>query len=158
MDEKGARIAQTSAGGDMFGDETALPGGLVYRPAFIAEDEEAALLRGIAALPLHEAQYKEYTARRRILSYGSSYDFIPSPSVPASSRGCRRGVREPALGGALLPGRVVLGCRGADPLEDYDTVHGGLVPSGLLVLALAPWIAVAARRPRPMSRTRSTTR
>jgi len=82
VDEKGAPIAETPAGGDMFGDETALPGGLVYRPAFIAEDEEGALLREIAALPLHEAQYKEYTARRRIVSYGSSYDFTDNVLHP----------------------------------------------------------------------------
>ncbi len=32
-----------------------------------------------------------------------------------------------------------------DLLSDYDIVHGGLLPFGLVVLALAPWIAAKMR-------------
>jgi alkylated DNA repair dioxygenase AlkB len=56
-------------------EDQALPNGLVYRPEFLSVDEEAALLEAIARLPLHEARYKSYTARRRVASFGSSYDF-----------------------------------------------------------------------------------
>lgn len=52
-----------------------LPDGLSYRPDFITPGEEALLLAAIAALPLQEAHYKEWTAKRRIVSYGGRYDF-----------------------------------------------------------------------------------
>jgi len=46
------------------------------------------MLAVIAALPLHEAQYKQFTARRRIASFGGQYDFStnvlePAPELPA---------------------------------------------------------------------------
>jgi alkylated DNA repair dioxygenase AlkB len=53
----------------------ALPSGWAYRPEFIDRDEEAALLAVIATLPLHEARYKGYTARRRVAHFGTSYDY-----------------------------------------------------------------------------------
>ena len=49
--------------------------GWQYRPEFISDAEEIALLGHIADLALHEARYKNYTARRRIASFGSQYDF-----------------------------------------------------------------------------------
>lgn len=65
----------------------ALPRGLVYREDFIAESEERDLLSEIRELPLREAQYQQYTARRRTMNYGSSYDFThlqsrPAPPIP----------------------------------------------------------------------------
>jgi alkylated DNA repair dioxygenase AlkB len=75
---------------DLFGAPPlpALPGGMQYRADFISPEEEAALLDGIVALPLREALYKSYTARRRVVSYGSQYDFErnalqPSEPLPA---------------------------------------------------------------------------
>jgi alkylated DNA repair dioxygenase AlkB len=64
-------------------EEAALPSGLVLREAFITRDEEAALLEGIGTLDLREAQYKEFTARRRVASFGSGYDFDANELVPA---------------------------------------------------------------------------
>jgi alkylated DNA repair dioxygenase AlkB len=52
-----------------------LPVGLRYEPDFITPAEEQELLAGIRTLPLHEAQYKQYTAKRRIASFGAKYDF-----------------------------------------------------------------------------------
>jgi alkylated DNA repair dioxygenase AlkB len=52
-----------------------LPPGLTYRTEFVAADEEHSLLEHIRALPLREAQYRQYTARRRTVNYGFSYDF-----------------------------------------------------------------------------------
>jgi alkylated DNA repair dioxygenase AlkB len=60
-----------------------LPNGLVYRGEFLSRAEEQALLEIIATLPLQEAQYKEFTARRRTVSYGSSYDFSSNQSLSA---------------------------------------------------------------------------
>jgi alkylated DNA repair dioxygenase AlkB len=34
-------------------------------------------------LPLHDAQYKEWTAKRRIISYGGSYDFVHNKLLTA---------------------------------------------------------------------------
>lgn len=52
-----------------------LPEGFIYRPEFVSPGEEAALLATIAHLPLAEAHYKQYRARRRTVHYGSEYDF-----------------------------------------------------------------------------------
>jgi alkylated DNA repair dioxygenase AlkB len=69
--------------GELFGNLQRLPAGMVYKPDFITRDEEAALLNEISKLPLQEAKYKEYTAKRRILSYGASYDFSSNELTPA---------------------------------------------------------------------------
>jgi alkylated DNA repair dioxygenase AlkB len=60
---------------DLFGPRTPLPDGFVYRTDFLTTAEEATLIATIRELPLKEAQYHQYTARRRIVSYGGSYDF-----------------------------------------------------------------------------------
>jgi alkylated DNA repair dioxygenase AlkB len=52
-----------------------LPQGLIYRADFVDRDEERALLEHIRSLPLREAQYRQYTARRRTVNYGFAYDF-----------------------------------------------------------------------------------
>jgi alkylated DNA repair dioxygenase AlkB len=69
---------------DLFA-ESARPllGGFEYRPEFIDAAEEAALLETIRTLPFHEARYKEYEAKRRIVSYGGSYDFDRNELLPA---------------------------------------------------------------------------
>ena len=64
-----------------------MPAGLLYEREFIAPDEEAALLEGIRRLPLQEAKYKAYTAKRRIAVFGAAYDFEtyelgPAPPLP----------------------------------------------------------------------------
>ncbi|PYS26732.1 MAG: 2OG-Fe(II) oxygenase [Acidobacteria bacterium] len=69
--------------GELFGSLQRLPAGLVYEPDFITREEEAALLRDISNLPLREAKYKDYTAKRRIMSYGASYDFSSNELIPA---------------------------------------------------------------------------
>jgi alkylated DNA repair dioxygenase AlkB len=56
---------------------------MVYQPDFITADEEARLLDEIRRLPLTEAKYKQYTAKRRIMSYGASYDFSSNELLPA---------------------------------------------------------------------------
>jgi alkylated DNA repair dioxygenase AlkB len=63
--------------------------GLRYEPEFLSRDEEAALIDVIRSLPLHAATYKEYTARRRVVSYGGSYDFdtnVLQPAEPLDER------------------------------------------------------------------------
>ena len=69
--------------GELFGPGLRLPDGLEYRPAFLSAEEEAVLLAHIRALPLREALYKGYVARRRIVSFGSGYDFDSNELEPA---------------------------------------------------------------------------
>ena len=64
-----------SAQGTLFTLADALPAGLTFAPAFISVDEERVLIALAASLPLHEARYKQYTARRRVYAYGSRFDY-----------------------------------------------------------------------------------
>lgn len=64
-----------TAQGSLFEPTEVLPAGLAYEAAFIDRDEERTLIEVIAGLPLREARYKEYTARRRVYAFGSKFDF-----------------------------------------------------------------------------------
>ncbi len=90
-----------------------MPGGLLYERDFITPEEEAELLENIRRLPLQEAKYKAYTARRRIAVFGSAYDFEtyelgPAPPLPGFLEPLRTkaarliGVSETAFPHALI--------------------------------------------------------
>jgi alkylated DNA repair dioxygenase AlkB len=115
---------------------SALPAGWDYRSDFIDADEEAGLLALIATLPLHEARYKGYTARRRVANFGTAYDYddnrlLPGPPMPQALEPLRARaaawIGEPpeALSSALVaeyrPG-VPLGWHRDVP--DFETVVG----------------------------------
>jgi alkylated DNA repair dioxygenase AlkB len=64
-----------------------MPEGLLYQQDFITGEEEAALIAQIGKLPLEEAKYKAYRAKRRTAAFGSSYNFESSrlgaaPPIP----------------------------------------------------------------------------
>jgi alkylated DNA repair dioxygenase AlkB len=72
---------------DLFDETPALPEGFVYEREFITREEEVSLLAAIRELPLAEAKYKEFKARRRTVSYGGQYDFSAgkleaAPEIP----------------------------------------------------------------------------
>jgi len=72
---------------ELFEPPRTLPEGFSYAPDFIEPAQEQALLAEIAALEFHEAQYKEWRARRRIIAFGGSYDFsrnrlTAAPPIP----------------------------------------------------------------------------
>ena len=72
---------------DLFDTAPALPEGFVYRLEFITPEEEGALLKRIGELPLEHSRYKEFTAKRRTVSYGGQYDFSEgrleaAPEIP----------------------------------------------------------------------------
>jgi alkylated DNA repair dioxygenase AlkB len=128
------QLALFGAPADGFGKR--LPSGWDYRDDFIDAAEEAHLLDAIGALPLEEAIYKGYTARRRIVRFGLSYDFddqrvLPAPVLPTAFEPLRAraaawvGVTSDALAGALVaeyrPG-VPLGWHRDAP--DFETVVG----------------------------------
>lgn len=51
------------------------PDGLAYEEDFLSVTQERELIALATSLPLDYAAYKEYTARRKVLSYGHSYDY-----------------------------------------------------------------------------------
>jgi alkylated DNA repair dioxygenase AlkB len=61
---------------DLFGGAgPLLPPGMRYEQEFLSQDEEAGLVARIEQLPLAPMKYQQYTALRRVVSYGGSYDF-----------------------------------------------------------------------------------
>jgi alkylated DNA repair dioxygenase AlkB len=62
----------------------ALPPGLGYEPAWLSPREEAALIALVKQLPLREAKYKSYTARRRVVSYGGQFDYDSNELKPSA--------------------------------------------------------------------------
>jgi alkylated DNA repair dioxygenase AlkB len=74
----------TSRQAELFDRATGLPDGFVYRPDFLTPVDEQSLLAEIEALPLREARYRSFTAKRRILSFGAGYDFETNVLLPAA--------------------------------------------------------------------------
>jgi alkylated DNA repair dioxygenase AlkB len=71
----------------LFAAPPAAPPGFIYTPEFLSGPQEAQLLEILRSLPFEEAQYREWRARRRIVSYGGRYDFThqalnEGPPVP----------------------------------------------------------------------------
>lgn len=69
---------------DFFHPSSGFPEGFRYEPSFLSPEEERGLLDTIRALPLKEARYRQYTARRRTVCYGSEYDFSTGRLKPAA--------------------------------------------------------------------------
>jgi alkylated DNA repair dioxygenase AlkB len=84
---------------DLFAEALPTPEGFVYAENFLAAAEEAELLRVIKTLPFEEARYKQWSAKRRIVSYGGRYDFsnnelLPAAPIPESLFGLRQRVAD----------------------------------------------------------------
>jgi alkylated DNA repair dioxygenase AlkB len=61
--------------------------GFAYEEEFIDSREERELLECIGALPLANAQYRQYVAKRRVASFGAGYDYdtnelTSAPQIP----------------------------------------------------------------------------
>ena len=72
-------VKEDAAQPDLFGplapQRPALPPGLRYEEGFISSQQEAELIARIERLPLAGMKYQQYTALRRVVSYGGQYDF-----------------------------------------------------------------------------------
>ncbi|TMG78363.1 MAG: alpha-ketoglutarate-dependent dioxygenase AlkB [Betaproteobacteria bacterium] len=120
----------------LFADAPALPEGFLYQPEFLAGEEERTLLAAIQALPLEEAKYKEYTARRRIAYYGHDYDFSKNrlgeaPPIPEFLQPLREKMAHwMGVGAEELVTALVAEYRPGTPLgwhrdaPDYERVAG----------------------------------
>lgn len=60
-----------------------LPEGFELRHELLCAAEEALLLRTIRELPFQQARYKEWRAKRRVVSYGGRYDFTQNELLPS---------------------------------------------------------------------------
>lgn len=146
----------------------ALPKGLVYIPDGINFEEEAALLRVIGSLPFSEAQYREFTARRRIVSFGGRYDFtnrqlsaappIPEFLLPIRAHvASRLGVEAERLTHGLVteyqPGTPIGWHRDAPAFE--FTI--GISLLGLCRMRLRPYVYSPRKAARRTARSRADT-
>jgi alkylated DNA repair dioxygenase AlkB len=68
---------------ELFAALNGWPEGFRYAEDFLSTATEAALLHEIERLPFANARYKEWTAHRRIVSYGGRYDFSAGELEPA---------------------------------------------------------------------------
>lgn len=73
---------------DLFGAPApALPTGMRYETGFLSPAEERHWIAFAQSLPLAEMNYKGYTARRRVVSFGGKYDYVANrldsgPAIP----------------------------------------------------------------------------
>ena len=96
---------------ELFDGPEQLPLGLMYQPEFITRGEEQTLLDAIAPLPLREARFQEYFAKRRVMHFhsagsGEAYDDndddtfsngpLPRPFVELQQRVAKWLVIDPA--------------------------------------------------------------
>lgn len=93
---------------DLFSQASAYPEGLAYEPEYLDRDEEAELLARVADLPVSEARYRGFVARRRTLHFGYGYDFTSNRLEDA-----------PSLPAFLLPLRAKAAALAALPAEDF---------------------------------------
>lgn len=120
----------------LFDQVDAGPPGLRYERDFIDAAEERRLLEAFQTLPFREAEYRGYTARRRIVSYGAGYDFEanvlrPAPPVPEFLQPLRSKVaRQLGLDAGAFTHALVTEYRPGTPLgwhrdvPDFGTVVG----------------------------------
>ncbi len=69
--------------GSLF-DQPDVPPDFVYRPDFIARDEEGALLRDVAALQFSKVEMRGAVARRRTAHFGWSYGYDARTARPGA--------------------------------------------------------------------------
>lgn len=73
---------------DLFGAPApVLPAGMRYETGFLSAEEERHWIGFAQSLPLREMNYKGYTAKRRVLSFGGKYDYVANrleegPPIP----------------------------------------------------------------------------
>jgi alkylated DNA repair dioxygenase AlkB len=136
---------------DLFTAST-LPLGMEYRRDFISVEEEQALLTRIRELPLTEAKYQQYTARRRTVNFGAGYDFshqhaTPAPLLPDSFHWLRaRAAAWAGLAPEQFVQALVAEYQTGTPLgwhrdvPDYEVIVGvSLAGSARLRMRPYPW-------------------
>ena len=143
---------------ELFATPAAWPEGFRYAPEFLSAAQEAHLLLQIRALPFEPAQYREWRARRRIVSFGGRYDFSrhelqAAPPLPPFLEPLRAQVADWAgLGAAQIAQAIVAEYQAGAPLGWHRDVPEfehivGVSLQGPARLRLRPW------PPKPHART-----
>jgi alkylated DNA repair dioxygenase AlkB len=133
------------------------PAGFTYAAEFLSVAQEAQWLELIRALPFEAAQYKEWRARRRIVSFGGRYDFThneltAAPPIPQFLHPLRAqlaawaGITEERMQHAVVaeyqPGTPLGWHRDVPEFEDVL----GVSLLGHARLRFRPWPPVAGQR------------
>ncbi len=79
-----------SAQPELFGALPGWPQGLAFDANFVSASEEAELLAWIATLPLQPARFRQYTARRQVVAFGSRFDYDQGRLQPMACPNCQR--------------------------------------------------------------------
>ena len=77
-------MSRARASSASFANDSAPPDGFRYAEELVSAAAEAVLISHIERLPLANARYKEWTANRRVASYGGRYDFSSNELQPAA--------------------------------------------------------------------------
>jgi alkylated DNA repair dioxygenase AlkB len=147
----------------LFTERSSLPAGFLYAEDFVSAEHEAALLAEIGRLPFANARYKEWTANRRIVSYGGRYDFsaselLPAEPIPAFLVGLRAAAADfIGVPAAELTHALVAEYRAATQLgwhrdvPEFELVVGiSLLGPARMRLRRYPHVAHAANRPQAL--------
>ncbi|MDB5195606.1 MAG: 2OG-Fe(II) oxygenase [Parcubacteria group bacterium] len=115
----------------LFDVSEAWPNGFVYQPDLITPEEEAVLLAYIHELPLKNAPFREYTAKRRVHGWWGNRTLpqwlLPITAKLAAWQGVPQNTFKNALISEYSPGTGVGWHRDAPP---YEKIYG---------LSLAGW-------------------
>ena len=114
----------------MFADESARPDGLHYQPDFISAQEEAALIGHIRALPLAPFQFGIYEGKRRVVFFGSRYDFTHQRLEAVEEL--------PAWLGPLAGRASASRPSGQRKDDDFDVLADGVVVGRIMKAAASP--------------------
>jgi alkylated DNA repair dioxygenase AlkB len=144
---------------ELFAATPRWPDGFRYAEEFLSRAVENELVRAIESLPLAEARYREWTARRRVVSYGGQYDFsrnqlLPAAPIPAFLLGLRTAAAEFAgIDGAEFSHALVAEYRPGTPLgwhrdvSEFEIIVGvSLAGAARLKLRRYPHIVGERRR------------
>ncbi len=141
----------------LFTGAAGAPAGFAYARRFISEAQEAALLELLRELPFEEAQYKEWRARRRIVSFGGRYDYThnelgAAPPVPPFLHPLRAQLaRWAGLDGERMQHATVAEYRPATPLgwhrdvPEFEDVLGVSL-LGPARMRFRPWPPASGQR------------
>ena len=141
----------------LFTGKSEWPAGFTYASEFLSQAQEAELLGLIRELPFEEAQYKEWRARRRIVSFGGRYDYSQNelgeaPPIPTFLHPLRAQLaRWAGIAEELMRHATVAEYRPATPLgwhrdvpEFEDVV--GVSLRGHARMRFRPWPPAAGQR------------
>jgi len=125
-------VANAQRQADLFSDEQAMPEGFVYREEVVSAEQERRFAERFALLPFAPFEFHGFQGRRRVVSFGWSYDYAGRRIRPA----------------AELPELLL-------PLRERAAQVAGLAAESLqqvLVTEYAPGAPIGWHRDKPMFR------